>query len=664
MTNLITGNYLSITAKEREELFKITDFCENEVRLQDTITGAFVSKKIQDISALLSKGDAEIISKNKTSRELNRPDCLDFSSYDENDKRKAKYRLKFIKAVLDDENKRKSKISLEEVIKKISATEKIPVASVRSVQRWIKSYIESDYSIRGLLPHSRNKGNRSGKVAPEVEAFITRGIKHFKKTERCSVMTAYEEMKGLIYDENELGIGKKLVVPSYRTFLSRLEKEAPFELAVARKGKKTAKIEFKVKRQPPKISTILERAEIDHTKLDLFVVDDRNALPLGRPWITAVLDYYSRSIMGFYISFVPPSYLSISKALKHALSSKDYVKEVYPEIEHDWPVFGLMSTLVSDRGKDFESEALKEACLDLNIVLQFNPVKHPWYKGGIERIFGTINTELLDDIPGKTFNSIIEKGDYDPEKNAVISFSKLIEIVHTWVIDVYQQSPRSDGKLVPDCWWREASINTPVFSVEQGKLNTVLGKFAQPTLRKDGIRLDYLFYDSDELLSYRMQVGYGKVKIKFDPDDIGEIHVFNETKLKYFTVPAVDQEYARGLSTWQHQVIKNYVKKRVKVYVDEEALYRAKRNIGRMVEDEMLNQKSSAKSRARLARFEKISQHLYSEQEVGSSNKVVKYEDVVGNTLQHNLPKSSDDYETPIIDLDDVEDDWPDELDT
>ena len=663
MTKLIIGNYLSITAKEREELFKITDLCENEVRLQDTITGAFVSKNIQDISALLSKGDAEIISKNKTSRELNRPECLDFSGYDENDKKEAKYRLKFIKAVLDDENKRKSKISLEDIIKKISTTEQIPVTSVRSVQRWIKSYIESDYSVRGLLPHSKSRGNRAGKVAPEVEPFITRGIQHFKKTERCSAMSGYEEMKDLILYENGLGIGKKLVIPSYRTFLSRLEREAPFELAIARKGKQAAQMEYKVKRQPPKVTTILERAEIDHTKLDLFVVDDLNALPLGRPWITAVLDYYSSSIMGFYISFVPPSYLSISKALKHALSSKDYIKEVYPDIEHDWPVFGLMNTLVSDRGKDFESEALKEACLDLNITLQFNPVKRPWYKGKIERYFGTINRKLLDDKPGKTFSSIVEKDDYAPEKNAVISFSRLIEIMHIWVIDVYQQSPRSEGTLVPDYWWREASINTPVFSVEQGTLNIVLGKFAQPTLRKDGIRLDYLFYDSDELLTYRKQVGYGKVKIKFDPDDIGEIHVFNEIQLKYFTVPAVNQSYARGLSTWQHKVIKNYVKKKIKIYVDEEALSRAKRMISRIVEEEMLNSKSSAKSRARLARYRKISQNLYTDPEIESSNTVVSYKDVVENTSQHNLPKSSGNNETPIIDLDDVEDDWPDELD-
>jgi len=641
MNKFIIGNYLSITAKGREKLFKIISFSEGDVRLEDSVTGAFVLEKTQNVSAILSKGEGHIISEKQDSKTLNDSDSLDFSGYDESDKSEAKYRFKYINAVFDDNGKNSSKVSLDKIITVVSCEENIRAPSIRSLQRWIKSFIESDYSIRGLLPRSKNKGNKTAKVAQQVEQFISQGIQYYKKVEQCSVMSAYEKMKSLIHFENELCLGDKLIVPSYRTFLSRIEKESPYELSVARIGKKAANKEFKVKRQPPKVSTILERAEIDHTKLDLFVVDDRNALPLGRPWITAVLDYYSRSIMGFYISFVPPSYLSISKALKHALTSKDYVKEVYPEIENSWPVFGVMSTLVSDRGKDFESVALKEACLDLNITLQFNPVKCPWYKGVVERYFGTINRELLDDKPGKTFSSIIDKGDYDPEKNAVISFSRLVEIMHMWVVDVYQQSPRSNETLVPNCWWEEALINTPVFSVDSETLNIVLGKFALPSLSKDGIRLDYIYYDSDELLTYRMQTGYGKVKIKIDPDDLGEIHVLNKVELKYFTVPAVDLDYAKGLSSWQHQVIKNYVKGMVRTYVDEEALSRAKRKISQMVEEEMLNTKSLARSRARLARYLKIGQNLHSELEVENINTVFKYEDVGESISQLNLSKPS-----------------------
>ncbi|MDX2369518.1 MAG: Mu transposase C-terminal domain-containing protein [Colwellia sp.] len=664
MNKFIIGNHLSITVKGREKLFKIISFNDGDVRLEDSVTGAFTSERIQEISAVLSKGEGKIISDKQEARDLNSSDSLDFSGYEESDKNEAKYRLKYINVVFSENEKNSSRVSLEKIIKTVSHDENIRAPSIRSLQRWIKSFIESDYSVRGLLPCSRNRGNKTSKVAPQVEPFISQGILHYRTIERCSVMRAYDKMKSLIHYENEIGLGEKLVVPSYRSFLSRVEKESPYELAVARTGKKAAKKEFKVKRQPPKISTILERAEIDHTKLDLFVVDDRNALPLGRPWITAVLDYYSRSIMGFYISFVPPSYLSISKALKHALSSKDYIKEVYPDIENTWPVFGVMSTLVSDRGKDFESEALKEACLDLNITLQFNPVKCPWYKGVVERYFGTLNRELLDDKPGKTFSSIINKGDYDPEKNAVISFSRFIEIMHMWVVDVYQQSPRSNETLVPNCWWEEALVNTPVFSVDSETLNIVLGKFALPSLSKDGIRLDYIYYDSDELLTYRMQIGYGKVKIKIDPDDLGEIHVFNKLEQRYFTVPAVDQDYAMGLSSWQHQVIKNYVKNKVRTYVDEEALSRAKRKISQLVEEEILNTKSLARSRARLARYLKIGQQLHSEPEVENTKTIVKYEDVVKSASQHHLSKPSGDNEIPIIDLGEVEDDWPDELDT
>ena len=45
----------------------------------------------------------------------------------------------------------------------------------------------------------------------------------------------------------------------------------------------------------------LDLVQIDHTKLDIIVVDDEQRLPIGRPWITLAIDVYSRMVTGFYI---------------------------------------------------------------------------------------------------------------------------------------------------------------------------------------------------------------------------------------------------------------------------------------------------------------------------------------------------------------------------
>jgi len=43
-----------------------------------------------------------------------------------------------------------------------------------------------------------------------------------------------------------------------------------------------------------KASKILEQLQIDHTGIDLIVVDERERQPIGRPCLTVAIDVYSR----------------------------------------------------------------------------------------------------------------------------------------------------------------------------------------------------------------------------------------------------------------------------------------------------------------------------------------------------------------------------------
>jgi putative transposase len=66
----------------------------------------------------------------------------------------------------------------------------------------------------------------------------------------------------------------------------------------------------------------LERVECDETKLDLMVIDTETRLPLGRPWLTTMIDVCTKMITGFYLSFHPPGYLSVMRCLLHAIRPK------------------------------------------------------------------------------------------------------------------------------------------------------------------------------------------------------------------------------------------------------------------------------------------------------------------------------------------------------
>src|SRR5271166_3600311 len=67
----------------------------------------------------------------------------------------------------------------------------------------------------------------------------------------------------------------------------------------------------------------------------------------------------------------------------------------YPDIRSDWPAYGVMRELVLDNGPEFHSDSLEQVCLFNGIEMHYAPRKTPWFKGKIERFFGTVNEGVL-----------------------------------------------------------------------------------------------------------------------------------------------------------------------------------------------------------------------------------------------------------------------------
>ncbi len=78
-----------------------------------------------------------------------------------------------------------------------------------------------------------------------------------------------------------------------------------------------------------------------------------------------------------------------------------------------------------------------------------------------------------------------------------------------------------------------------------------------------------------------------KVQIKYDPMDLSTLYVYDPRPdhEDWLPVPAVDQEYTKGLSIHKHKVIRNYIL-RQKKEVDIYELAAAKKHIQGIVERE------------------------------------------------------------------------------
>ncbi|MEO8053120.1 MAG: Mu transposase C-terminal domain-containing protein [Acidobacteriota bacterium] len=130
----------------------------------------------------------------------------------------------------------------------------------------------------------------------------------------------------------------------------------------------------------------------------------------------------------------------------------------------------------------------------------------------------------------------------------------------------------------------------------------VLGMTAQRVIFHYGVELVGLKYNSPELAELRRRVGDGvKVELTFDPGDLSQVNVLNPQKGSYLTVPAVNQNYTKGLSLWQHRVIRRFAQRQMDSHTDLLALAQAKADIRALVERDF-NRKST-RGRKRYARF-------------------------------------------------------------
>ncbi len=515
---------------------------------------------------------------------------------------------------------------IKDVAKKIND---LNPPSFITVYRWYRRFISSSNDIRSLVPSITYRGNRQNKLSDDadkaraVQKIIDDEINVYYLTmERPTVPELHSKIAVSIQDDNQYRSPyEQLPIPSLMTIYRNLEKLDPYLVDLKRYGKLYTDRKYKVVKHRDRPKRPLEIVEIDHTKTDLMVVDDEVGLPIGRATFSAAIDVATSSICGFYLSFHPPSYISVMNCLLHAIRPKTYLKEFFPNVKNEWNIHGVMETLSNDNGAEFYSRDFEDACLQMGIIIQYHPPQHPNIKGVIERWLRTLNQQLLHNQPGTTFSNIFELEDYDPKKNAVISLSTLIELIHIFIVDVYQQQIHRGISDIPARRWNKlTAIHPPLLPSRGVELNILLGAIDYRTVSQHGIAWNNLQYNSDELGLIRRKLKKGqKVAFKYNPLDISIIYVADPENDQYITVPALWQEYAAGLTLWQHKVIQQYNRTQLKQEYDFMSICRAKETIRQIVQNEWMK-KGKTGNRQRLAKLANYGgnylQSFYSSNEV------------------------------------------------
>ena len=571
-------------------------------------TGPIKKFKRLDSGAVVSLGNAELTEKmGRGELRLVAPAWLNtararnwhksFEARPETVKRRARMRVAYVEAML--ENRRLGyPVKVGDVINRVhrermgdpailASGEERP--SQAALYEWMKVW-EKDgpRSIKRLAFAEDERGPRGVQLHESVAPFVKEAMRQLYFTpRRIRVGKVWDRV---VADCSATGI-VQLRIPSCRTIRRLIKQMPPYVVARERMGQRAADHVFRSVGQMTEAATPGEVYEVDAHKLDVFAIENGSRFPLGRVWVTIVIDRCTRCIVGIHVHVEPPSSLTIAAALRNAFAPKSYMLDRWPEIGRSWIMWGLPVMLVLDNGLENRARFLEEALAELGVVWCYAATRTPEEKPYVERVLGTMARDLSSSMPGWTGASVKEKGDLDPGATACMTLADIDELMHRWVV-AYNIRFHQGIRAVPEERWMALSDGEVDAFEDVFALDALLGDFAERTLSRKGVVLAGLRYGDrgnhrplEMLLACRGHGGTLKVRVRFDRTDLSFVCVQDPDTREYIRIPSLDPEYTTGMTLARHRAIRAEAVATAQGYLTIGELCRARDAIQRRIEE-------------------------------------------------------------------------------
>lgn len=478
-----------------------------------------------------------------------------------------------------------------------------------TIYRWIAEFQKGEL-VTNLLRKRRSDAG-AHKLAPEIEKLMAQVIGDFwLTTQRRTMRNAYRELERLARRDG-------LAPPSYNTFRGRLAVLDQASAATKREGPKAAQRYRVTKGTVPYVDHPYAVIQIDHTFLDVMLVDEEHRMAIGRPWITVAIDIYSRMVVGYYVSFDPPGTLGTGICIANAILSKEAFLTKYG-LTCSYPCMGKPKAIHLDNAKEFRGHTLGKACMNLGINLIFRKVKTPNYGGHIERYLGSLAKEIHA-LPGATFADKDQRAVYDADKASAMTLEDFEKWLAHLIVGVYHYKEHSAIKMPPLQRYTEGLLGSDT-GFGSGQISVVTDEerlridflpIVERTIQHYGVAVDGIHYYADVL---RRWVGAADpekkdLKRKFlfrrDPRDISFLLFYDPDAEKHFRIPYRDTSRP-PMSLWELRATLKYLDGQGKKNADEDQIFQAYDEMRRIEEESKTLTRKTRLAKERRRKHEEV----------------------------------------------------------
>lgn len=252
--------------------------------------------------------------------------------------------------------------------------------------------------------------------------------------------------------------------------------------------------------------------QIDHTPVDVLTKDlrnkpYRNASEEARLWLTLLIDYRSRLVLGAHFGYEHPDRVAVAHVIHDALVVSD---------EH--PYGGIPNEIWIDNGKELNAYYIQQLVREMGIILHTCAPHQPQLKGIVERFFGTLNTRLWSTLPGYVSSNTVER---NPTAKAKLTAAELVDRFWKFA-DEYHHEIHSETEQTPIECWQQHCFAEPA---DLRKLDVLLLEPDSRKVTKQGIEYKNRIYWHAALATLvHADVLVRSVPSPFAPDEIEVYH--------------------------------------------------------------------------------------------------------------------------------------------
>ncbi|PZR82589.1 MAG: transposase [Stutzerimonas stutzeri] len=332
--------------------------------------------------------------------------------------------------------------------------------SGRQVRRLALRFRENPVAA-SLAPTPRGPKIGSHRISPEIAQALESLIAEIYLTKAPpTVALAARDIRGLLIADNGDFRFPAAEVPSERTIVRLIGEISEPQRARSSMGSKQRSAH---EPHPGAYESkgLLDLVQMDHTRADVILVDSLHREELARPWLTLLIDIWTRTILGFYVSLGDPSIFRCGRAVANALLPKGpLLRKLGMDV--DYPMYGQFKRLHADHAAPHRAESFRRACLANGIDPDVRPRGPAHFGGHIERLIGTMVGKMRL-LPGATGSNVTQRDGYDAGQAAAMT----IEEFERWLlfqIGIYHNTPHKalGGRCPAQVWERETAGGEPL----------------------------------------------------------------------------------------------------------------------------------------------------------------------------------------------------------